>query len=219
MSERKVGDKVVIKGDSVAHGFPVGTEVYLVGQEDSRGTTWLASEDRDAEAVWTGRGWGAPEHVVMNVGEEDMESVSPQWHDIVAGDKVTVRLTATGEEVTSTAYADGPRTRVLGWQIQDGAPWPNRFTLVSIEKAPKPEPFKLPTTLYSQIEVTFIGAEQREVRHCVLVRNADGDFQWLIVSMDGKPVSAWHDARWLEEGVNRPVPMYEIEVLFEAEGD
>lgn len=238
MTEYKVGDKVVIKQDLTSHGFPIGTEVYLLGHDTSQDDVWLASEDPNAEARWTGRLFTSPEIAVMNVDTSEMEPALadwekellepgstalsvPYWTELEVGDSVTIKYLPTEEEFTTKVHkGEYSALNVLGW-AWDGEREPGfeDIELVSVEKAPKPEPFKLPTSLWSQIEVTFIGAERREVRHCVLVRNADGNPRWLMLSQDGKPVQAWHDAGWLEEGTNRPEPMYEIKVLFEAEAD
>lgn len=240
MTEYKVGDKVVIKDDTVSHGFPEGTEVYLLEQERHQNTTWLASENPDAEPVWTGRYRTDIEHAVMNVDVDDIQPVladwekellepdstdlAPKWSELEVGDTVTIKYLPTEEEFTTKVHkGEYSALNVLGW-VWDGEREPGfeDIELVSVEKAPKPEPIKLPTTLYSQIEVTFTAADPEytpEVRHCVLVRDTDGEDMWLILSKDGEPKAQWHDAKWLEEGANRPKPMYEIKVLFEAEAD
>lgn len=241
MTEYKVGDKVVIKQDHSAHGFAVGTEVYLLGHDTSQDDVWLASEDPNAEARWTGRLFTSPEIAVMNVDTSEMEPAladwekellepgstalsMPKWSDLEVGDTVTIKYLPTEEEFTTKVHkGEYSALNVLGW-VWDGEREPGfeDIELVSVEKAPKPEPIKLPTTLYSQIEVTFTAADPEytpEVRHCVLVRDTDGEDMWLILSKDGEPKAQWHDAKWLEEGANRPKPMYEIKVLFEAEAD
>lgn len=242
MTDYKVGDKVVITNDLSGHGFKIGAEVYLLGQETLgyESSVWLASEDPVAKPQWTGRYRGDGKPIVMNVEEKDMEPAladwekellqpgstapKPAWTELEVGDTVTLKYLPTEQVLTTKVHAGMYSDLiVLGWAFgKDYEPGFEAIELLSVEKAPKPEPVKLPTTLWSQIEVTFVGGApaERQVRHCVLVSDTDGEDRWLILSKDGEPAVGWHETKWLEEGVNRDNhPMYEIKVLFEAEDD
>ena len=63
----------------------------------------------------------------------------PMWNSIEAGDKVTLRVPATGEVITTTAYHDEDFISTVGvLGVGRDAFWPLvRWELVSIEK-PKP---------------------------------------------------------------------------------
>lgn len=89
-------------------------------------------------------------HPRYTFGQGSFELVpeGPKWSDVEPGDKVTIRVRDTGEELTTTAthrsdaYGQAyNRASVLGLAPGLGLP-SNRWELVSIEK-PKPQP---PTT-------------------------------------------------------------------------
>lgn len=232
MAKYKVGDKVTIKGNHSGHGFAVGTEVYLLGQEntDYMSDVWLASENPSATVAWTGRYRTLDRPVVMNVEEADMEPIAPQWTELEVDDTVTIKYLPTEQEFTTKVhegqYSD---LNVLGWEFNaEYDPAFEDVVLLSVEKAskPEPEPFKLPTTLGSQIELTFTAGDSGytpEVRHCVLVNKGD-DRRWLVLSQDGEYQTGYHTPAGIEAGlkgsvVSDKLPMYKVEVLFEAEAD
>lgn len=169
-SDFYVGRKVRITDDISSHGFPVGTEVFLVGNRDDS-DVWLASEDQNAAPRWTGRLFASKsDSIVMNVDESDMEAVEkpladwekelftadstglakPAWSEVTVGSKVTIRYTPTGEEFTTTAHeGEYGDLSVLGWSIytHEVVDAPDDIELLRVEQ-PKPV---LPTTNGSRI--------------------------------------------------------------------
>lgn len=124
----------------------------------------------------------------------------PQWSDVEPGDKVTIRVRDTGEELTTTAthrsdaYGQAyNRASVLGLAPGLGLP-SNRWELVSIKK-PKPQP---PTTPGSHVTVPFPGWESG-INHLFLLESGEwlsqtGGGYWPAEDVASKDFTVIHDA-------------------------
>jgi hypothetical protein len=120
----------------------------------------------------------------------------PSWSDIEVGDKVTVRIQRSGEELTTTAYADDEMLSGVGLLGEgrnsyrlDGA-----FDLLSIEK-PKPAP---PTTPGSHVTVPYLAWES-SVNHLFLLDGGKwfsqaGRAYWPAEDVASKDFTVIHDA-------------------------
>lgn len=111
-----------------------------------------------------------------------------RFEDIEAGDKVTFRLTQTGEEYTTTAYLEDGDTVFMGWAT-DSVDASDGLTLLRIEK---PEPLKqeLPTAIGSVIQ--FKANETTRVSTLV------SPGRWKVLLEDGKPGYGANSAGMLE---------------------
>lgn len=129
MTEFKKGDRV--------RRTKAGRGVYRAVFE---GSEWTVRSSRGR----TGLVEGCPLSVEWK-NFELVEPASPKWSDVEPGDKVKVRLKATGQEVDAEAYHEQPDSagyvRVLGYTTHGMGP--AKYDLLSIEK-PKPLPPQTP---------------------------------------------------------------------------
>lgn len=137
-------------------------------------------------------------HPRYTFGQGSFELVpeGPQWSDVEPGDRVKVRLKATGQELDTEAYHELPEgtdyVRVLGYTTH--AMGPTKYELLSIEK-PKPQP---PTTPGSHVTIPFPGWESG-INHLFLLDSGKwlsqtGAGYWSADRVAEKDFTVIHDA-------------------------
>lgn len=135
---------------------------------------------------------------LVKTWDKELEAVQPgpQWSDVEVGDKVKVRLKATGQEVDTEAYHEPPEgtdyVRVLGYTTH--AMGPAKYELLSIEK-PKPQP---PTTPGSHVTVPHPYWESG-INHLFLLDDGKWASQtglafWAAEDVASKDFTVIHDA-------------------------